>query len=98
MPVTGLIAAATIGGGLGAYGSITAAQTQASAQKQALAQQQSMFGTAQTALNPYITAGQNALPALSALTTPGASQTQALSQMPGFQFQSQYGTMAAQNA
>lgn len=32
------------------------------------------------------------------LTTPGASQTAALAQTPGFQFASQYGTMATENA
>jgi hypothetical protein len=35
---------------------------------------------------------------LQSLLTPGASQTQTLSQLPGFQFQSQYGTMATTNA
>lgn len=70
-------------------------------QQQALAQQQSMYnqglGTAQGALNPFINAGQGAAGTLSNLLTPGNSAS-ALAQMPGFQFQSQYGTMAAQNA
>jgi hypothetical protein len=59
--------------------------------------QQQRFNTAQGALSPYYTAGQSALPTLQALLTPGQSANQ-LSQMPGFQFQSQYGTMAAKNA
>jgi hypothetical protein len=40
----------------------------------------------------------SALSKLLGLTTPGASQTAALSQTPGFQFASQYGTMAADNS
>jgi hypothetical protein len=35
---------------------------------------------------------------LQSLLTPGPSQTATLSQLPGFQFQSQYGTMATTNA
>lgn len=89
--------ASLIGGGISALGSMSAANTQASYQKQALAQEQQMFGTAQGALQPYITAGANALPTLSALTNPGTSAS-TLSTMPGFQFQQQYGTMATQNA
>lgn len=89
---------AIIGGGINALGAKSAANTQASAEKAALAQQQSMFGTAQNALNPYVTAGQNALPTLNALATPGPSQTSTLETLPGFQFQSQYGTQATQNA
>jgi hypothetical protein len=57
-----------------------------------------MFGTAQNALNPYISAGQSVLPTLQGLITPGANQNALLSQTPGFQFASQYGTMAATNA
>jgi hypothetical protein len=67
-------------------------------QQQALAQQQKMFGTAQNALNPYIQTGQSVLPTLQGLITPGANQNALLAQTPGFQFASQYGTMAAKNA
>lgn len=103
------LAAAVIGAGvLGAVGTgasaliqsnaaTTASQQQATAASNALKQQKDMFGVAQDALNPYIKAGQMALPSLSALLTPGTS-ADALSKMPGFQFQSQYGTMAAENA
>lgn len=105
--------AALIAGGLGAAGSIgsslinsnaasSASQQQVAAQQAALAQQQSLYsqglGTAQSALNPYVQAGQSVLPTLQSLLTPGASQTATLSQLPGFQFQSQYGTMATTNA
>lgn len=77
-------------------------------QQQALAQQQALYnqglntqsgyvGQAQGALNPFISAGGQAAGTLTNLLTPGNSAA-ALSQMPGFQFQSQYGTMAAANA
>ena len=107
MPMTALIAA-----GVGAAGSIgsamigssaasKASQQQVAMQQQALAQQQSLFNTglstATNALNPYVTAGQSVLPTLQGLLTPGTS-ADTLSQMPGFQFQSQYGTKAATNA
>jgi hypothetical protein len=103
---------ALIAGGLGAAGSIgsaligsnaskNAANAQLQAQQSALAQQQALYqqglSTAKGALNPFINAGQGAASTLSGLLTPGTSAA-ALAQMPGFQFQSQYGTMAAQNA
>lgn len=55
------------------------------------------FGTATNALAPYATAGTSVLPTLQGLLTPGTSAS-TLSQMPGFGFASQYGTMAATNA
>lgn len=105
----GIGAAGSIGSALiGANASQNAASQQVALQQQALAQQQSLYnqglstqsgyvGQAQGALNPFISAGQGAAGTLSNLLTPGNSAA-ALSQMPGFQFQSQYGTMAAQNA
>jgi hypothetical protein len=104
MPFTALIA-----GGIGAAGSVgsaliganaskTASQQQVALQQQALAQQKQMFGVAQGALQPYATAGQSVLPTLQGLITPGSNQNALLSQTPGFQFASQYGTMAATNA
>ena len=100
--------AAAIVGGLGATGALggafiqsnaaqTAAQQQAATAQQALALQQALFGKAQTALQPFISGGQNILGVLQSLLTPGPSQTATLQQLPGFQFQSQYGTMAATN-
>lgn len=99
---------ALIAGGIGAAGSIgsaligsnasqQASQQQAAMQQQALAQQQSMFNTGQQAVNPFIQAGKGALGTLTGLETPGTSAA-TLAQMPGFQFASQYGTMAATNA
>lgn len=108
MPTTALI-----GAGIGAAGAVgssvinanaasKASSQQVAEQQQALAQQQAMYsqglGTASNALQPFISAGQSVLPTLQSLLTPGASQTATLSQTPGFQFQSQYGTMAATNA
>jgi hypothetical protein len=86
----------------------SASQAQVAEQQLALAQQKSLYnqglgiqsgyvGQAQGALNPFIAAGQSNIPTLNALLSPGSSAS-TLSQMPGFQFQSQYGTMAATNA
>ena len=98
------IVAAAIGGAasLAGAGITASAQSQASNQQaqsaqSALALQKQMFGTAQTALDPYITGSQGAEGTLNSLLTPGSS-AQTLSQMPGFQFQSQWGTKTAQNA
>lgn len=56
-----------------------------------------MFNTGQQAVNPFIQAGQSVLPTLTALQNPGTANA-TLAQTPGFQFASQYGTMAATNA
>ncbi len=104
MPTTALIAA-----GVGAAGSVAssvissnasknAAAQQTAAQQQALAQQQKMFGVAQDTLSPFVNAGSSVLGTLKSLITPGADQSAVLSQTPGFQFASQYGTKAATNA
>lgn len=107
----GSLGAAAIGAGASssAAGQQAAAQRQALAQQQALydqglsnqagyfGQAKTAFGQATNALQPYATAGQSVLPTLQGLLTPGTSAS-TLSQMPGFQFQSQYGTMAATNA
>lgn len=103
MPVGAGIAAA-----VGAAGSIggsliqsnaakTASQQQATSSANALAQQKDMFGVAQNALNPYITAGTNALPTLSSLVNPGTA-TETLKNLPGFKFQSDWGNLTATNA
>jgi len=103
MPVGGAIAGAVGAAGalgsafIGSSASKSAAAQQASALSQGLQQQQQMFTTAQGALSPYYTAGQGVLPTLQKLLTPGADQTATLSQLPGFQFQSNWGTMAAKN-
>lgn len=106
----GLGAAGSLGGALiGSSASKSAANAQAQAQMAALAQQKALFeqglgvqsgyvGQAQDTLNPFINAGKSVLPTLQGLITPGANQNALLSQTPGFQFASQYGTMAATNA
>lgn len=105
----GLGAAGSIGSALiGSSASQNASSQQVAMQQQALAQQKALYeqglgtqagyvGQAQGALNPFISAGQNASGTLQNLLTPGSSAA-TLSSMPGFQFQSQYGTMAATNA
>lgn len=106
-------AAGAIGAaGIGAYSASKAADTAAAGGANALATQKGMFMTAQNYLNPFITSGTNVYPTLQNeasggsgtfggtlqdLLTPGKS-AQVLSTMPGFQFASQYGTMAATNA
>lgn len=106
----GLGAAGSIGGALiGSSASKTASQQQVAEQQQALAQQQALFNQglgqqsnyvtqATNALSPYANAGKSVLPTLQGLITPGANQNALLAQTPGFQFASQYGTMAATNA
>lgn len=111
MAIAAAIAAAgAIGSaGIGAYSASKASDQQVAMQQQALAAQnknfdsaldfqKSTFDTSKNALNPFITSGTNLLPTLQNLLTPGASQTDTLSKLPGFQFQSQYGTQAATNA
>jgi len=100
----GLAAAAAIGGAASLGGALLtsnasgqAASEQAGAANNSIATQKQFFNTAQGALSPYYTASASALPTLQKLLTPGQSADQ-LSQMPGFQFQSQWGTKTAQNA
>lgn len=54
------------------------------------------FKVAQDALSPYYTAGKSAIPTLKSLLTPGPSQTDTLSQIPGFQFIQDWGQKAVQ--
>jgi hypothetical protein len=100
MPVGAAIGAAgSLGAaGIGYLGSQAASKAQTGLGQQALSQQLGMFNTAQQGLQPYISAGQSVLPTLQNLLTPGPSQTQTLSQLPGFQFQSQWGNLATTNA
>lgn len=103
MPTTALIAggigaAGSIGGALiGANAASNASSQQVAMQQAALAQQQAMFNTGKAAVDPFIQAGQGVLTTLSGLQNPGTAAS-TLAQTPGFQFQSQYGTMAATNA
>lgn len=103
--------AALIAGGLGAAGSVasgvigsnaaeSAANTQATAAANALALQKSEFQTTQNNLQPFISTGASALPALSALAggSGSAAITSELSQLPGYQFQLNQGEKATQNS
>jgi len=107
-------AASLAGAGISAFGATTAANDQVKAQQAAIAAQQQMFNVGQQNLQPFIQGGANAIPQLAALsntsnpnstlsqllalTTPGSNQTATLEKTPGFQFLSQYGTMATENA
>lgn len=84
--------------GLGYAASKNASNAQVTAGQNAINAQTGMFNTAKGALQPFIDAGQGALPTLQKLLTPGPDQTATLSQLPGFQFQSQWGNLAATNA
>ena len=96
MPIgAGITAAGAIGSALI---SSNAASSAANAQVQA---QQQVLATLQKILQPIIQTGQgitqSALGPLTALLTPGPNMTQALSQLPGFQFAQDWGQKAVQN-
>jgi hypothetical protein len=60
--------------------------------------QTNLLGIDQQLLSPYLGAGNQALGTLSSLLTPGANQQATLQSLPGFQFQSKWGTKATENA
>jgi hypothetical protein len=72
---TAIVGGAVIGGVASAYGSKTAADTQANAQESAQAQQMQMFNTIEGQEQPFLQAGQGATSALSSLLgiTPGGA-------------------------
>jgi hypothetical protein len=102
------LAAGVIGAGaIGAIGSIAGASIQSNAAQKAaqeqlqgtqesIATQQGMFNTAQSALSPYYTAGDQSQSTLQSLLNPG-TQNSTLESLPGFQFQSQWGDLSATN-
>jgi len=103
------IAAAIIGGaaltGVAALGGSMiqsnaaqkASSQQAATANKALGIQQQQFATGQAAVQPFITAGSSVLPTLTSLQNPGTAAS-TLQNLPGFQFASQWGTKATQNA
>lgn len=98
MPTAGAIAGAGIlGAGANIFGAQTAAKAQTNAANAAIQAQLQMFGQAQNALQPYISAGQSALPTLQQLLTPGSNMSAVLSQIPGFTFGQQWGQNAITN-
>lgn len=92
-------AAGAIGGSLiSANAASKASSQQAASSNNAITAQKGFFNTANQALTPYYTGPQQAEGTLNSLLTPGSGSAQALSQMPGFQFQSQWGTKSTENA
>ena len=91
--------------GAGAVGSIGSALIGSNAAQKAssqqIAAQQQIMAMLQKTIGPLITQGQgiagSALGPLTALLTPGPNQTQALSQLPGFQFAQDWGQKAVAN-
>jgi hypothetical protein len=92
---TAILGAGALGAGASIWGANTAANAQTNAANAGIAAQKGMFtqglGVAQGALQPFISGGTNALSTLQSLLTPGANQTAALSQIPGFQFAQDWG-------
>lgn len=98
------VAAAVIGSvgaigaaGINAYGAASAAGIQAGLGREALGQQNALFNRGVALNQPFIDAGQKAAGTLSDLLTPGPNQSNVLSQLPGFQFASDWGQKAVSN-
>jgi hypothetical protein len=87
-----------LSGLIGASASSSAAKEQEQASMNNIDFQTNLLGIDQQLLSPYLGAGTNALSTLSGLLTPGANQQATLQSLPGFQFQSKWGTKSAQNA
>lgn len=94
---TAIIGAGVIGGGAAIYSANKAASTQTALGNQAIAAEQNQFSTARGEAQPFIDSGQSVLPTLNKLLTPGADQTATLSQLPGFQFASDWGQRGVSN-
>lgn len=110
---TAVIGGSLIGAGATIYGSTQASNAQQNAAQAAIAQQNAMYAKNQAVLNPFIQGGQGQianqqalldpnnqsgpLAALQRLTTPGADQSAALAQTPGYQFNLSQGLRAANN-
>lgn len=112
MACISLPTAMLIGGGLSAAGGVasavigsnaaqSAAATQAAAANKQLSATQQMFNTVQTNMQPFINAGQAALPGLQNLLGQGpngtAGELAQLEQTPGYQFALKQGLQATQN-
>ncbi len=79
-----------------AFGAQAGGQAISSAAKDANQVRMSMFNQANQAWDPYLMAGNKALPGLEALNTPGQSASY-LSSMPGYQFTLDQGSKIAQS-
>ena len=92
------LAGAILGSGLiGGIASIFGASQQTKAQEKAIAAQQQMFQQAAGYAQPFISAGQQALPTLQGLITPGPNESALLAQTPGFQFANQMAQQGVTN-
>lgn len=112
MVAVAVLGAGAIGAGASIYGSTQAANAQTNAANAAIANQQQMYAKNQTQLQPFINAGSGQianqqallsgqsgpLSALTALTTPGADQSAALAQTPGYQFNLSQGLNSVNNS
>ena len=92
-----IIGAGALSAGAAIYGANTAANAQTNASKNAISAEQNIYNQNKAQLQPFISAGQSALPTLQSLLTPGPNQTSTLSQIPGFQFAQDWGQKAVQN-
>ncbi len=109
-----VLGAGALSAGASIFGASKAADAQTSAAQASIANQQAMYQSNKGILSPFINAGAggiqnlqnwtdptsttNPLSSLLRLTTPGADQSAALQQTPGYQFSAQQGTRAALNA
>src|ERR1035437_2745183 len=88
--MAGIIAAIVGGGIISAGASIYGANKQASAAQAGITAETNMFNTAQAGEQPFITAGQSAIPSLEALLGTGPpgtpSPTDMLKNVPGYNF------------
>lgn len=92
-----IIGAGALTAGASIYGSQTGAAAQRDAAGRAIASTEGMFGQAKNLAMPYIRAGEDMLPTLKSLLTPGANQTATLSEIPGFKFAQDWGQKAVQS-
>lgn len=101
---TAIVGAGALGAGASIYGANKGANAQTNASNQAISAQRGMFDVTQQNLQPFIQGGASAIPqqqdilkTLQQLTTPGASMTETLNQLPGFKFAQDWGQKAIQN-
>lgn len=109
-----VLGAGALSAGAGIWGANKAADAQTNAADKSIANQQQMYASNKGILQPFIdagaggigklqswidpTSGNNPLASLIKLVTPGADQSAALEQTPGYQFSAGQGTRAALNA
>lgn len=93
-----ILGAAAIGGGASIFGASKAASAQTKATDKATDAQLKMFGITREALQPYITAGEDATGTMNKLLSPdGGIDMSVLENLPGYQFAKTQGTKAITN-